>query len=76
MDLSAHCLVILQASSAALWSMPGGVHTSSTIAISEPMVFWIFTTFSGVKICLDPSIWDWNVTPLSLIFLKPERENT
>ena len=37
--------------------------------ISELMMFWISTTFSGVKMCFESSIWDWKVTPASFIFL-------
>ena len=73
---SAQILVMFHASAAALWSIPGGVHTSSIIAMSEPMTDWMSTTFSGVKMCFEPSMWLWNVTPFSLIFLRPDSEKT
>ena len=40
------------------------------------MTLWMSTTFSGVNSCHEPSIWLWNLTPFSLIFLRPLRENT
>ena len=44
--------------------------------MSLPMMPWTSTTFSGVKTCLEPSMWLWKVTPASRIFLSPESENT
>ena len=53
-----------------------GVHSSRAIMMSPPIILWVSTLFSGVNVCLEPSICEENVHPSGVSFLMGERENT
>ena len=55
-DCKAQRVVVSKALLASLWSVFGGVQWSKTIIISEPIIVCTFTTSSGVKKCLLPSM--------------------
>lgn len=53
-----------------------GVHSSSAMMMSAPMMRWMSTTFSGVNMCGDPSMCERNMQPSSVSLRMEVRENT
>ncbi|MBP1711667.1 MAG: hypothetical protein H6Q49_1869, partial [Deltaproteobacteria bacterium] len=47
---------------------------SRDIMISDPSASCISMALCGVRKCLDPSIWDWNMTPSGPILRSALRE--
>ena len=41
--------------------------------MSEPSRHWISTARSGVRLCVEPSMCDWKVTPASVILRSFDR---
>src|SRR5258708_6187351 len=44
------------------------MHSSRTMAMSEPRASWISAAFAGVRRCSEPSRWERKRTPPSVIF--------
>jgi hypothetical protein len=52
------------------------MHSSKAMAMSLPRFDWICMDSSGPMKMRRPSIWEAKVTPASVIFRSPDRENT
>ena len=52
------------------------MHSSKAMAMSLPRLDWICMDSSGPMKIRRPSMWEAKVTPSSLIFRRPDRENT
>jgi len=53
-----------------------GGHSSKAMAMSDPSASWMAIERSGVRTRVDPSIWDWNLTPSSLTLRSVARLKT
>ena len=72
----AHSVVRLSDSAARAWSAVYSMHSSRTMAMSEPSACWISMDFSGVRKCSEPSRCERNTAPSSVTLRSSAKLNT